>query len=128
MSLHGTCEICGYETIDYSCINCLYREIEELEYKIEKLENGGNKMNKYRVINTSLTEYWIDADTYLYQGNGFHEFFNFSESGVPTVFIASVAAEDTFAVIKVDEEKYNEYLAEQEKIRESVKRKMSESF
>jgi len=29
MGVYGTCEKCGCETIDYSCINCLNDEIED---------------------------------------------------------------------------------------------------
>lgn len=42
MSIHGTCEKCGGETMDYCCPSCDARTIGELEEEVERLtiENG----------------------------------------------------------------------------------------
>lgn len=41
MSIHGTCDVCGFdETINYTCICCQHNEIESLKARLAALEES----------------------------------------------------------------------------------------
>lgn len=60
MPLYGSCDQCGGETIDYSCVNCLGASIDRL-----KDENSALQAELAKVRTQLETEVrdWADTDT-----------------------------------------------------------------
>ena len=52
MGVQGTCEKCGGNTYDYGCLNCVYKERQELQLQLDELQ----KESRFQI---DLSTLWI---------------------------------------------------------------------